>query len=55
LKEIRKNNVIQSLLRHDWAYRWKAILDMVDLEPMPALNVRVKRLKRLAEEVEKNS
>lgn len=49
LKKIRKNNVVQSLLRHDWVYRWRSILDMVGLEPRPALVEREKRLKELAE------
>lgn len=49
LAEIRKNGVIQSLLRHDWVYRWKAILDIVGLKPRPALVAREQRLKQLAE------
>ena len=55
LKEVRKNNVVQSLLRHDWVYRWRAILNMVGLEPRPALLAREKRLKKLAKDIEKNS
>jgi len=55
LGKIRKNNVIQSLLRHDWVYRWRAILDMVGLEPRPALLAREKRLKKLAEDIKKTS
>jgi hypothetical protein len=53
LERIRKNNVIQCLLRHDWVYRWKAILNMVDLEPRPALLAREERLKKLAENIKK--
>lgn len=53
LEEIRRNNVVQSLLRHDWVYRWRAILDMVGLEPRPALLTREARLKNLAEEAKK--
>jgi len=49
LKEIRKNNVVQSLLRHDWAYRWRVILDMVNLEAKEALTAREKRLELLAD------
>lgn len=55
LKKIRKNNVIQSLLRHDWVYRWRAILDIVGLEPQPALIAREQRLKKLAEDIKKTS
>jgi hypothetical protein len=52
LARIRKNNVVQCLLRHDWAYRWRAILDMVGLEPRPALLAREERLRKLAEQVQ---
>jgi len=52
LARIRKNNVVNCLLRHDWAYRWRAILDMVGLEPRPALIAREERLKKLADHVQ---
>ncbi len=50
---IRKTNVIQSLLNHDWAYRWESILNMVGLEPRPQLLARKMELKRLSEMVRK--
>lgn len=53
LEKIRKNSIIQSLLRHDWVYRWRAILDIVGLKPRPALIAREERLKKLAEDVTK--
>ncbi|UCG59802.1 MAG: glycosyltransferase family 1 protein [Phycisphaerales bacterium] len=55
LEDIRRNNVANSLLRHDWAYRWRAILYMAGLEPRARLEAREKRLKELAEEVEETS
>jgi len=55
LEKIRKNNVTQSLLRHDWVYRWRAILEMVGLEPTPALLAREERLRKLAEHVQEVS
>jgi hypothetical protein len=55
LAEIRKTNVIQSLLRHDWVYRWRAVLDIVGLKPKPALIDREERLKKLAEDVTNRS
>jgi spore maturation protein CgeB len=55
LAEIRKNNVVNCLLRHDWVYRWRAILDMVGLKPRPALIAREKLLKKLAKGVTKTS
>jgi hypothetical protein len=50
-ERIRRTNVAQSLLRHDWAYRWEAIIKTVGLEPMPQLLDRKKRLQTLAREV----
>ncbi len=55
LEKIRKNNIVQSLLRHDWVYRWKSILKMSGLDPRPALVAREKRLKELANVIKKNS
>lgn len=53
LEKIRKTNVIQSLLRHDWVYRWRSILDRVGLKPRPALIAREERLKKLAGDIKK--
>ena len=53
LAEIQMNNIVQSLLRHDWVYRWREILDMVGLKPKPALIAREKHLKKLADDVAK--
>src|SRR5215475_7426557 len=33
LKEISRRNAVEALLRHDWTYRWKKILDIVGIEP----------------------
>lgn len=49
---IRKNNIIQSLLRHDWVYRWETILKMAGLAPLPALLKRKEKLKELSDMVE---
>jgi hypothetical protein len=51
LMEISRRNAIEALLRHDWVYRWKQILDIVGLEPAPQLGKRENRLKQLAEQV----
>jgi hypothetical protein len=53
LAQIRRNGVIQSLLHHDWAYRWQEILNAVGLEPRPALAERIQRLQTLAHHVER--
>ena len=48
---IRKLNIQQSLLRHDWAYRWEAILKAVGIAPSPRLDARKAQLHRLADQV----
>jgi hypothetical protein len=51
--EIRKKNVTQSLIRHDWVYRWESILKIAGLNPLPQLLERKKRLRELSNMVEK--
>lgn len=46
---MRRTGMAQTLLRHDWVYRWETILDAVSLQPLPGLAVRKDRLKALAE------
>ena len=49
LCEISRRNAAEALLRHDWSYRWKQILAIAGLKPMPQLELRQKRLKQLAD------
>lgn len=49
---IRRTNVAQSLLRHDWAYRWEAILNTLGVARLPQLSERVERLRNLARKVD---
>jgi hypothetical protein len=51
-EKIRRNSVMQSLLRHDWVYRWEAVLKTAGLEPMPELFQRKKHLKDLSTKLE---
>jgi len=53
VEQIRKNNIVQSLLRHDWAYRWQILLDMAGLQPKVTLTDRLARLKEIAEIVKR--
>jgi hypothetical protein len=48
---IRRTNVVQALMRHDWAYRWEAVLKAVGLGPMQGVLERKERLRKLAEAV----
>jgi hypothetical protein len=49
IKRIRQDNIINSLLRHDWVYRWSQILDKVGLEQTPEMLSRQADLKNLAQ------
>jgi hypothetical protein len=53
IQKAQKQNVVQSLLRHDWAYRWKSILKIAGLEPGVGLKERLEYLKKLAENIKK--
>ena len=51
---IRRTGVVQALMRHDWVYRWEAVLKTVGLEPMQGVLERKERLRKLAEVVLQN-
>lgn len=48
---IRRTNAAQALLRHDWVYRWEAILKAANLDPLPQLHERKARLAQLADSI----
>jgi hypothetical protein len=48
LARVRRNNMVQSLLRHDWVYRWESILRFVNMEPGPELKLRQETLQSMA-------
>jgi hypothetical protein len=51
---IRRTGVAQSLMRHDWVYRWESVLKTVGLEPMQGVLKRKERLRKFAEIVLQN-
>ncbi|MUG96874.1 glycosyltransferase [Scytonema sp. UIC 10036] len=51
LQAIHRNNVVHSLLRHDWVYRWEKILEKVELDSTSEMLLRKERLRSLAERV----
>jgi glycosyl transferase family 1 len=51
---IRLTGMVQTLLRHDWAYRWEVILRAAGLEPAQRILERKARLRELAELVSPN-
>ncbi|CAL78554.1 conserved hypothetical protein [Bradyrhizobium sp. ORS 278] len=48
---MRRSGIVQTLLRHDWVYRWETILEAAGLPPMPGLSARKDRLRVLADGV----
>jgi hypothetical protein len=48
-ERIRRTGVAQALMRHDWVYRWEAVLKSAALEPMRGALDRKERLRKLAE------
>jgi hypothetical protein len=51
LSSISRRNAREALLRHDWVYRWRKILDIVGLKPIHALEERERRLRNVAERI----
>lgn len=49
INRIRQDNIINSLLRHDWVYRWSQILEKVGLDQTPEMLSRQADLKNLAQ------
>jgi hypothetical protein len=45
---ISRRNALESLLRHDWLYRWKTIFQLSGIEPSPGMTAREEQLKGLA-------
>jgi hypothetical protein len=54
LETMRRTNVMHALMRHDWVYRWEAILKAVEIEAMPQLLQRKEHLRNLAEIVKQD-
>ena len=45
----RRRNVVESLLRHDWVYRWETVLKLTGLDPLRGLLERKQQLQNLSE------
>ena len=48
MNEISRRNAESALLRHDWIYRWKRILDIAGVQPPRGMHLRETQLKELA-------
>lgn len=51
LARISKTNVANSLLKHDWIYRWRDMLSALDLKPSSAMIAREQYLQELAQSI----
>jgi hypothetical protein len=47
--KISRTNAAEAMLRHDWIYRWKQILNIAGLDCHQAMEDREKRLRGLAD------
>ena len=52
LASVSAANVVNTLRRHDWAWRWSRILETLDLPQTPAHEARLARLERAAHQIE---
>ncbi len=52
MERIRHVNVIQSLRRHDWSYRWEQMINTIGVEALPKLQQRKSRLNDAANTAE---
>lgn len=48
LKQIQTDNVVNSLLRHDWVYRWEEVLRKLGMPLTPGMEKRQDQLKEMA-------
>ena len=48
VQSISRRNATEALLRHDWVYRWRRMLDLAGVRPSPGLEAREAALKALA-------
>lgn len=52
LERASARNVAAALRRHDWAHRWRAVLEVAGLEPVAPLGDRLGRLEDVAAQVD---
>jgi hypothetical protein len=46
---ISRRNVKETLLHHDWVYRWNEMFRVVGIKPSPGMVAREQRLKEMAD------
>ena len=53
IQKIRQRNVVETLLRHDWLYRWLNIFQIAGIKPSSGMAARQKKLQERASLVSK--
>ena len=48
LARIRRNNIINAALRHDWLHRLQTVFETLHVPPTPAMQLRQQQLQALA-------
>ena len=48
LRAIRRNNVREAALRHDWLHRIRVVFETLGLTPTEEMHVRAQRLDQIA-------
>ncbi len=51
IEEIRRKNVLNSLLRHDFVYRWARVLETIGVDLTPKMLARMDELRTIAKRV----
>jgi hypothetical protein len=54
LRAVRRNNVRETALRHDWLHRIQVIFDTLKLAPTQKMRARAQQLDRIASQIEAN-
>ena len=49
LESIRRDSMVNALLRHDWVYRWEYILTTCGLDSLPILSRRKAQLQEVSQ------
>ena len=52
VESIQARNAMNSLLKHDWVYRWEMILEALGQEPTPGIITRKQKLREMAAALE---
>ena len=55
LERLGARNATAALRRHDWGHRWRSLLGIAGVAPLPALADRLRGLERLADGVERRA